>query len=57
MAIAFAGTRTDVNSLRLAHPVIRTSSALEVTAAGGLMLSAFALWLLVIPLELLGFVA
>lgn len=57
VAIAIASAKADVKSLHLAQPLIRTTSKVEVTAAGALLLSALGLWLLVIPIELIGLVA
>jgi hypothetical protein len=57
VAITAASPRTDVKSLRLAHPLVRTGSPFEVTAVGGLLLSAVGLWMLVIPIELLSLAA
>jgi hypothetical protein len=55
--LARAYLRADARSLRLAQPAIRSTSRFEVTAVGGLLLSAAGLWLLVIPVELLGLIA
>jgi len=52
---AIATPRTDVKSFRLAQPVGRTTSGLELTASAVLVLAAAGLWLMVIPLELLRF--
>lgn len=57
VAVAVARPRTSAQTLRLAHPLVRTTSAFELTAVGALLLSALGLWLLVIPLELLRFAA
>lgn len=46
---------TTVKTLRLARPHIR--STFESVAVGALLLSALGLWMLVIPIELLGLVA
>lgn len=54
VAIAVASPST-LKSFRLAGSSVR--STFETTAVGALVLSAFGLWLLVIPVELLGFVA
>ena len=50
---AVAGTRTDVKSFRLAHPAVRATSGVELTASALLTLTAAGVWLLVLPLELL----
>ncbi len=49
--VAAATTRSDLHSFRLAQPVVRRSSRLEVTAVFVLLVLALALWLLVIPAE------
>ncbi len=49
--VAAATTRSDLHSFRLAHPVVRRSSRLEVTAVSVLLVVSLALWLLVIPAE------
>jgi hypothetical protein len=54
MAIAVEPATT-VKTLRLTRPFVR--STVESTAVAGLFLSAAGLWLLVIPIELLGLVA
>ena len=53
---AIAIPRTDVKSFRLA-PVARTTSGVDVTAHAVLSLAAVGVWLMVLPLELLHFVA
>jgi hypothetical protein len=49
--VAVTPTRTDLHSFRIAHPVVRTTSRFEVTAAASLTVMAMVLWLLVLPLE------
>lgn len=49
--------RSDVKTLRLAHPVVRRSSRVELTAFGVLTVAATGIWLFVLPLELLAFLA
>ena len=54
MAIAVASPNA-YKTLRLARPSGRSTA--ETAAMGALTLSALGLWLLVIPVELLGFLA
>jgi hypothetical protein len=49
--------RAEVRSFRLSRPAAQAASALEVTAFAALTLAALAVWLLILPLELLAFVA
>lgn len=53
VAIAVPSSRTDLKTLRLAQPVIETTSRVEVTAVVVLALAAAGVWLCVLPLELL----
>jgi hypothetical protein len=48
---ASATTRSQVRTLRLAQPAVRTSSRREVTAVAVLVVLAMVLWLVVLPLE------
>ena len=54
---ALATPRADAKSFRLAHPAVRATSGLELTASALLTLAAAGVWLLVLPLELVRFVA
>ena len=49
--VAVATTRSDLHTFRLAQPVVRRSSRVEVSAIGVLSLAALTLWLLVVPAE------
>jgi hypothetical protein len=49
--VAVATTRSDLHTFRLAQPVVRRSSRVEVTAIGVLSVAALTLWLLVVPAE------
>ena len=49
--VAVATTGSDLQTVRLAHPVVRRSSRVEVTAIGVLSFAALTLWLLVVPAE------
>jgi hypothetical protein len=53
-SVAIAVASPVLQTLRLARPFVR--SPFETLAAGMLLLSALGLWMLVIPIELLGFV-
>jgi hypothetical protein len=55
--LAFATPRADVKSFRLAHPAVRATSGVELTAFATLSLAAAGIWLLLLPLELLRFAA
>jgi hypothetical protein len=54
-AVPVAGP--ELRSFRLSRPAAHAASALEVTAFAALTLAALAVWLLILPLELLAFVA
>jgi hypothetical protein len=41
----------DLHSFRLAHPVVRTSSSIEITTLALLSVAAMTVWLIVVPLE------
>jgi hypothetical protein len=43
--------RTDVSSFRVAHPVVRRTSRIEITSVAVLSFTALALWLVVLPVE------
>jgi hypothetical protein len=45
--------RSDLQTLRLAHPVVRRASRVDVTVVSLLTVIATAIWLAVIPFELL----
>ena len=49
--VAAARARSELHSFRLAQPVVRRSSRLEVTAVLALLVVSLTLWLLVIPAE------
>ena len=42
-----------MKSFRLAHPAVRATSVVELTASALLTITAAGVWLLVLPLELL----
>jgi hypothetical protein len=42
---------TDLHSFRLAHPVVRTTSRVDLTAITVLSIAAITIWLLVLPAE------
>lgn len=45
--------RSDLKTLRLAHPIVRRTSRVDVTVVLFLTVMAMAIWLAVIPFELL----
>ena len=49
--VAVPLVRSELQSFRLAHPVVDASSRFEVTVFAGLTAAALVLWLLVLPLE------
>jgi hypothetical protein len=56
VAVAVAPTR-NIRTLHLAQPLVQTGSWFEGAALSALLLTAAGLWMLVIPLELLGSIA
>jgi hypothetical protein len=54
MDVALAITPRELKSFRLAQPVAQATSYAEFTAFTLLSLAATGIWLLVLPLELLG---
>jgi hypothetical protein len=46
-----AAAYDDLHSFRIAHPVLRTSSPVEIGAIATLSTIALLLWLVVVPLE------
>ncbi len=51
--VAAATTPVDLHSFRLAHPVVRPSTRLDVTALAILSVAAMVIWLVVLPAEFL----
>jgi hypothetical protein len=49
--MAIATAPTDLHSFKLAHPIVRTTSRVDLTALGVLSIVAITIWLLVLPVE------
>jgi len=49
--VAAVTTPTDLHSFKLAHPVVRPTSRIDVTAVAVLSLAALTIWLVVLPVE------
>jgi hypothetical protein len=54
VALAVAHPKPEIKTLKLAQPILRSTSLLEVGAVGLLTLAGAGIWMLVIPLELVG---
>ena len=57
VAIAVTRPNTNAKTLKLARPLVRSITLFEVGVVGLLTLAGAGLWVLVIPLELVGFFA